>query len=369
MTDFLLEELSNSDIQWLKQKGQTQKVAANTLLIEQQKKVDFIYLIIDGEFVATLNRNQGGRLGKVFAALEGDQNLEQEIGKFSTGEILGEMTFIDVSPAANSIKAIKESLILAIPTQELFTKLQADFGFASRFYRAVSMLLLERFQQLITLYLKKRLGQIAPLQDVPLIFGELRDPDVDWFLQKGYLENIPTDTVLIRSGEQVENLYILLQGLIVVSISEQKKNPLTSIFASLESENEELSASFEREIGQISRGEIMGEIAALESHRSYCTLKTLQDSSVLVIPREQLLLKLQQDSAMASRFYRVVAKLISGRIQGLISRLGFGKSSYQTGEKLSQDIEYEDEIDLDVMDNLSLGGARFDWMLKRLKVS
>lgn len=82
-----------------------------------------------------------------------------------------------------------------------------------------------------------------------------------------------------------------------------------------------------------------------------------------------MILKLQQDVGMASRFYRVIAKLMSGRVQGMISRLGFGKTSYSQGETLSQDTTYEDEIDLDVMDNLTLGGARFDWMLRRLKVS
>jgi bacteriocin-type transport-associated protein len=369
MIDVLLEELSNSDIQWLKKTGETQRVAVDTLLIEQQKKVNCVYIIIEGEFVATLNRHQGGRLGKVFAALEGDQNLEQEIGKFSAGELIGEMTFLEVNPAVNSIKAVKDSVVLAIPSPKLLEKLEQDFDFASRFYRCVTILLLERFQGLIKLYLKRRLGQITPLQEVPLIFGELSDSDVDWFLQKGYLASIPPDTILIKSGEQVENLYILLQGLMAVYVSEQRKNRLSSIFAVLETENEETLSSFEREISQISRGEIIGEIAPLESHRSYYTLKTLEDCSVLVIPRQQLVLKLQQDPAMASRFYRVVAKLISSRLQGLVSRLGFGKSSYEFGQNLSKDTGYEDEIDLDIMDNLTLGGARFDWMLRRLKVS
>ena len=370
MTDILLEELSNSDIQWLKNTGQLQRITAGRVLIEQQSRVDFLYIVMNGKFIATLTRHQGGgRLGRAFAALEDDQSLEQEIGQFSEGEILGEMTFLDVTPAANTIKALEDSVVLAIPRQDLLEKLQEDFGFASRCYRAIAMLLLERFQNLVKLYLKRKLGQIAPLQDVPLIFGELRDSDVDWLLQKGHLEAIEAGTFLIRSGEQVENLYILLQGLVSVSVSEQKKNRLTNVFAALESDDEDSSASLEREIGQISRGEILGEIAAFDSHRSYSTLKTIEDSTVLVISRRQLLLKLQQEPAMASRFYRVVAKLLSGRLQGLISRLGFGKSSYQVGQRLTQDIQYEDEIDSDVMDNLSLGGARFDWMLKQLKVS
>jgi CRP-like cAMP-binding protein len=369
MTDILLEELSNSDIQWLKDIGQMQAINADTVLIQQQTRVNYLYIVMEGRFIATLTRHEGGRLGRAFAALEENQGLEQEIGQFATGEVLGEMTFLDITPAANAIKSAEDSVVLAIPSDELLEKLSRDFGFASRFYRAIAMLLLERFQSLVKLYLKRKLGQIAPLQDVPLIFGELNDSDVDWMLQKGYLENIPTETILINSGEQVENLYILLQGLVSVFVSEQKKNRLSSVFAALETEDQESSPPLGREIGQISRGEILGEIAAFDSHRSYSTIKTLENCSVLVIPRQQLLLKLQQDPAMAGRFYRVVAKLLSGRLQGLISRLGFGKSSYQVGQRLTPELQYEDELDLDVMDNLSLGGARFDWMLRRLKVS
>ena len=212
------------------------------------------------------------------------------------------------------------------------------------------------------------MGQIAPLQDVPMIFGELSDSDVDWMLQKGHLEEVAADTVLIRAGEHVENLYILMQGTISVSVTEQKRNRLTSIFAALESD-EETNETPGREIAHTSRGEIIGEMAALDSNISTATFRAVEDSLLLTIPRQQLLIKLQQDPGMASRFYRVVAILLSGRLQGLISRLGFGRSTYQVGQKLSQDISYEDEIDLDVMDNLTLGGARFDWMLKRLRVS
>ncbi len=368
MTDILLAELSNSDIQWLNNNGKLQKISTGTVLIEQQRKVDFFYIVINGAFIATLTRHQESNpLGGVYAALENNQTLEQEIGQFSEGEVLGEIAFLDVTPAVSTIKALEDSVVLAIPARELRKKLQEDFGFASRFYKAVTMLLLERLENLVKLYLKRRLGQIAPLQDVSLIFGELNDSDIDWMMQKGHLEVIEADTVLIESGEQVENLYILLQGLISVLVSDRKKSPLASVFATLETE--ESSSSLESRIAQISRGEILGEIAALNSHRSYSTLKTVENSTVLVIPRQQLLLKLEEDLAMASRFYRVVSKLISVRLQGIISRLGFGKSSYQVGQKLSQDIDYGDELDLDEMDNLSLSGARFDWMLRRLKVS
>jgi bacteriocin-type transport-associated protein len=368
MTEVLLEQLSNSDLEWIRARSRPQEVAAGSTLIQQQSQVDCLYLILEGTFAASIGRSPGSALGRAFAALEDEEELEQEIGRFSSGDILGEMSFLDAKPSLSTVKAVENSLVMALPCQDLLEKFQTDLGFAARFYRALAILLSERFQGLLKLYLQRRMGQVAPLQDVPLIFGELSDSDVDWLLSHGHLEAIDRDTVLLRMGRPVEELYVLIQGSISVIVSEQKRNRLTSVFARLERE-ESSEEEFGREIGRISRGEMIGEVALLESHLSNATLKTLEDSTLLAIPRQQLVIKLEQDPGMASRFYRVVAMLLSGRLQGLISRLGFGRSSYRRGERLSLDRDYEDEISLEVMDNLTLGGARFDWMLRRLRVS
>jgi hypothetical protein len=113
----------------------------------------------------------------------------------------------------------------------------------------------------------------------------------------------------------------------------------------------------------------MGEVAVLDNPWSIFGYKAEQNSIVLVIPRDKLLVKLQQDLGMASRFYRVAVLLLSSRLQGLISRLGYGGSRYEIGSSLSAQIKYADEVEPQIMDNLTLGGARFEWMLKRLKVS
>ena len=368
MKEVLLEELSNSDIQWLRRNGQHQEFKADSVLIEQNSPVDFFYIVINGELAATVSRNQDSRLGRAFSTLEEDQDLEQEIARFSSGEVLGEMSFLDVKPSSKKVKALENSLVLAVPREQLLKKLNNDLGFASRFYRSIAILLLDRFEGLIKLFLRRKIGQIAPLQDIPTLFGELSDSDVEWMVQKGHLERVPADTVIIRAGEHVENFYILMQGTISVSVREQKVNRLTRVFAVLEN-NAETNETPGREIARIARGEIIGEIAALDSNLSTATFKAVEDLLLLTIPRQQLLIKLQQDPGMASRFYRVAAMLISRRLQGLISRLGFGKSSYKVDQKLSYEISYEDEIDLDLMDNITLGEARFDWMLKRLRVS
>jgi hypothetical protein len=89
---------------------------------------------------------------------------------------------------------------------------------------------------------------------------------------------------------------------------------------------------------------------------------------LLPIPRQELAAKLQQDVGFASRFYRVIATLLSNRLQGMVSSLGYGKRVYSRGQSLNEGIEYEDELELSVLDRMALAGKRFDWMQDRLRV-
>ncbi|MEL6928507.1 MAG: cyclic nucleotide-binding domain-containing protein [Cyanobacteria bacterium J06600_6] len=368
MTEILLQQLNSQDWQWIKLNGERQSIQAGQSLIQQQKNVDCLYLIISGEFAAVIiAQGKKGILGSAFAALEDNSDLEREIGRLGNGEVIGEMSFLDLSPAANTYTAVKDSLVLSIPRDKLKRKLERDTGFAARFYRAIAILLTERFEHLGDVYLRNRMGKLDALQDVPMLFGELKDSDVDWMVQQGVLQEVAPGEILTKVGRQVENLYIILQGTMSLMVSETKQNKVSSIFAALELDDEQ--SVLEREIAQLTRGEIIGETTAFDSFLSPTTVQTQSNSLVLAISRDKLLIKLQQDPAMAARLYRVVAIMLSGRVQGLISRLGFGKDSYQFGQTLSGDTEYEDEIDLAVMDNIFLGGARFDWMLKRLRVS
>ena len=356
MTEVLIKELSNSDINWMTANGRQQQVNRGTVLIRQQRNIDTFYIVLGGTLSASIKRNQESTLASAFAALEDDTDLEQEIARFSSGEVLGEMAFLNISTSAIAVKAIENSVVLALPQNKLLEKLGRDLEFASRFYHAIAILLLDRFERLIKKFTRRQNLKIPPLQDVPLLFGELNDSDIDWMIQHSIVEEITTNTILIQAGRSVENVYLLLRGSVSVSFTENSNSSFARLFSILENDSENNSSP-----GY--------EIALLDIRLPNYTFKARENLQVLTIKRQQLFIKLQQNPAMGSRFYRVVAMLLSARLQGLINRLGYGRSAYRVGQRLAQNSEYSDEIDLDVMDNITLGGARFNWMLKRLKVS
>ncbi|BAY79074.1 cyclic nucleotide-binding protein (plasmid) [Nostoc linckia NIES-25] len=51
MTEVLLKELSNSDINWMITTGFQREIAAGTVLIQEGKSSDTLHLVLDGTLV------------------------------------------------------------------------------------------------------------------------------------------------------------------------------------------------------------------------------------------------------------------------------------------------------------------------------
>jgi bacteriocin-type transport-associated protein len=358
MTEVLLKELSNSDINWMIATGQKKEIPAGTILVQQGKALDTLHIILDGTFTITVSQATNNPLDRAFAAMEDSETLGREIARVSSGEIIGEIPFINVRPAATTVEAAEKSLVISISRQQLTAKLQQDIGFACRFYRAIAILLANRITQLG----HSKLVKSNTLRDMLFVLEQLHDSDIDWMIATGTSQKIAANTVLIREGGPVDALYILLDGTMTVSVSEDERNPLTRAFAALEGDK-----TTSREIARLSKGEIVGETAFIDTRLPFATIRSTGDSLVLSIPRQQLAAKLQQDIGFASRFYRVIATLLANRLQEMFSRLGYGRRIYSKGQSLDENVEYEDELDSNILDNMALAGTRFDWMLSRLR--
>lgn len=362
MTEVLLKELTNTDIDWMIGIGHKREIAAGSVLIEEGKPTNSLHILLDGILSVTVSQPDDNPLTRAFAAIEGDEILGREITRLSSGEVVGEIPFVGTRSTATTVKAVKKSLVMSIPQQELAAKLQQDVGFASRFYRAIAIMLTDRLQNIINQLGRSNLAQYQPLRDVLFILGELHDSDIDWMMACGTQQKVPANTVLIRERSPVDALYILLDGTMSLSIAEDERNPLARAFAAIE--GNEISG---REIARLSKGEIMGETPFIDGRLPSATVKAIDSSIVLSISRQQMAAKLQQDIGFASRFYQVIATLLSQRLQGMLSQLSYGRRGYSKGLPLDQNVEYEDELSVSVLDHVALAGKRFDWMLGRLR--
>ncbi|WP_392482295.1 cyclic nucleotide-binding domain-containing protein [Nostoc sp. C110] len=363
MTEVLLKELTNSDIDWILATGQREEITAGTTLIRQGTPVDALYILLDGALSVSVAQADDNPIGRAFAALEGGELSGREVALLANGEVVGEMPFLASYQSSTTVKAARKSLVLMIPQQQLIQKLQEDVTFAAHFYRAIAVLLSHRLEQMMGQIGQSTVVLFQPqIREILFTFAELNDSDIGWMIVAGNAMRLPAGTVLFQAGRPVDALYILLDGKMVASIAEDTSNPLTRAFSTLEQTDH-----IEREFARLSRGDIVGETPFVEASPPAMTIRAVEDATVLSIPRWRLSAKLLHDVGFAARFYRVLAILLADKQQGIINSLGYGRINYSSGKSLDERLTYEDELSSSFLAQVTLAGTRFDWMLKQIR--
>lgn len=123
---YFLGTLNDEDIEWMVRNGAKKSLPSGTRLIEEGHPSEFLFFILAGEFSVSSRTGRG------------------EIARLTTGEILGEISFVDSRPPSATVTAIADSVVGAIPDSALEAKLARDLGFASRFYRSIAIALADR---------------------------------------------------------------------------------------------------------------------------------------------------------------------------------------------------------------------------------
>lgn len=140
---FILGQLNDADVEWLAAVGERRTVASGAELIAEGVDLDTIYIILDGQMSVW----SGGRV---------------KVATVASGDILGEMSFVDASKTSASVKCETEAIVLAIPKRMLSERLKVDVAFAARFYKALALFLADRMRNTI-----KRMGYGNPA-DAPV---------------------------------------------------------------------------------------------------------------------------------------------------------------------------------------------------------
>ncbi len=126
---YLLAELSDRDFDWLIRTGKQKEIPAGTVVIQEGEPIDALYIVLEGKLSVSAE------------AVEGE-----EIAVLSSGEIVGEMSFVDARPPSATVKAIEPTVLWAIPRNQLRAKLLQDNAFAAHFYQAIAAFLSDRLR-------------------------------------------------------------------------------------------------------------------------------------------------------------------------------------------------------------------------------
>jgi CRP/FNR family cyclic AMP-dependent transcriptional regulator len=124
-----LSVLSESDIEWLVANSEHHELGSGSVLIRRGEPVESLYLIVEGAF-------------EVFIAMPD----ERHIATLYSGELVGEMSFVDLNPPSATVNAGTNSRVLAITKAALTAKIHDDADFGARFFKGISILLAGRLR-------------------------------------------------------------------------------------------------------------------------------------------------------------------------------------------------------------------------------
>ncbi len=175
------------------------------------------------------------------------------------------------------------------------------------------------------------------MRKVLYILGQLNDGDIEWLAERGVRRRLADGEVIVREGEPIDALFITLSGRFRVTLSDGT------------------------EVARLGTGEVVGEIAFVDSSPPSATVTAVGDASVLVLPQALLRQRLAEDAPFAARFYRALAIFLADRLRATTRRLGYGAAG-----DLDREGVLADEIDIGVLDTLSQAGDRFTRLLQSL---
>ena len=112
------------------------------------------------------------------------------------------------------------------------------------------------------------------------------------------------------------------------------------------------------DVAQLRPGDIIGEMSFIDASPPSASVTTTTDSVTLEIPRLVLEHKLQHDSEFASRFFRALAMLLSDRLRKTMTRFTGSRQNDHEGALAL------DELDPNVLEEVTRAGERFERMLK-----
>ncbi len=115
------------------------------------------------------------------------------------------------------------------------------------------------------------------------LLNELSEEDTDWIFRTGFERQVIANTVIVREGEPLASILIVLEGLFAVKVS----------------------AISDSEICRLGPGEIIGEISFLENILPSASVIAIESSLLLEIPssmlRERLKLSLLSAHSFTAR--------------------------------------------------------------------
>lgn len=126
---YILGDLMDQDLIWLARAGELRKVAKGDKLIAEGRPLEDLFIVTDGKLAVVV----GG----------------SEVAELGTGDVAGEMSFVEKQPPSADVVAKGDARVLAVPRRALLEEFRRNEAFAARFYRALAVFLSDRLRSMM----------------------------------------------------------------------------------------------------------------------------------------------------------------------------------------------------------------------------
>lgn len=127
---FFLGQLNNRDVEWLINNGQKIELRGGEKLIQKGNFIDSLYIVLSGQLSV--------------CAENGDK---EDIATLGSGEVVGEMSFLETRPPSVSVIAKKTSVVYKISRNVIELRLSSNPDFKASFYYALALFLSNRLRK------------------------------------------------------------------------------------------------------------------------------------------------------------------------------------------------------------------------------
>ena len=127
------------------------------------------------------------------------------------------------------------------------------------------------------------------------LFSALNETDIGWMAHAGSIRRFAAGDALIRAGETIDQLLVLLDGVVRVETAEG------------------------RVIALRREGECLGEVSLVDTLPTSSSVIATEPVRALHLPGDRLRTKIATDSGFATRFWHGIAILLANRLREVTS--------------------------------------------------
>jgi len=158
-----LSFLNDADVAWIVQVCRKRNLSPGEVLIERGAVNKDIYLLLEGKCSITAANNL-------------------PLGEMVSGDLIGEVSYVDERRTTAQVSAQSSVVLAHLSAQVLDSKMQADLGFASRFYRGVASVLAFRLRRNLQVTITQQSNLLSSSEEFE---SEIDSKDLDTTARSG----------------------------------------------------------------------------------------------------------------------------------------------------------------------------------------